>query len=148
MKFLDANVILRFLTRDDERKAQACLALFQRVARGEEEVTFSEAIFTELCYVLSSSRHAYGLNREEIRARLLPLLNLRGLRLRNRRLYLRALEIYVQYPRLDIEDALSIARMEAAGIAEIYSYDSDFDGIPTITREEPRLTASPPVGIA
>ena len=31
MRFLDANVILRYLTRDDEAKAQACYELFQRV---------------------------------------------------------------------------------------------------------------------
>ena len=137
MKFLDTNIILRFLTRDDEEKAQACLALFQRLERGEEEVTLGEAILTELCYVLSSSRHTYRLTREDIRARLLPLLGLRGLRLRNKRVYLRALDLYVQYPRLDIEDALSVARMEALGINEIYSYDTDFDGIPTVARLEP-----------
>lgn len=137
MRFLDTNVILRFLTRDDEDKSQACLALFQRVGRGEEEVTLGEAILTEVCYVLSSSRHTYRLDREEIRARLLPLLGLRGLRLRDKRMYLRALDLYVQYPRLDIEDAVSLARMQTSGLNEIYSYDTDFDGIPTISRLEP-----------
>ncbi len=137
MKFLDTNIILRFLTRDDEQKAMACLALFQRVERGEEEVTLSEAILTEVCHILSSSRHNYRLNREEIRARLLPLLSLRGLRLRDKRLYLRALELYVQYPALDIEDAISASRMQALGIKEIYSYDTDLDDIPNLTRLEP-----------
>ena len=33
MRFLDANVILRYLTRDDEAKAEACYELFQRVQR-------------------------------------------------------------------------------------------------------------------
>lgn len=140
MRFLDTNIILRFLTRDDEEKAQACLALFRRVQRGEEEVTLSEAIVTEVCYVLSSTRHTYRLNREDIRSRLLPLLHLRGLRLRDKRLHLRALDLYVQYPNLDIEDAISVARMEALGITEIYSYDTDFDAIPTITRVEPSLS--------
>lgn len=137
MTFLDTNIILRFLTRDDEEKAQACRALFQRVERGEEEVTLGEAILTEVCYILSSSRHTYRLKREDIRARLLPLLGLRGLRLRDKRLHLRALDLYVQYPRLDIEDAVSVARMEALGLKEIYSYDTDFDNIPTIVRLEP-----------
>lgn len=31
MRFLDANVILRYLTRDDAIKAQACFAMLQRV---------------------------------------------------------------------------------------------------------------------
>jgi predicted nucleic acid-binding protein len=137
MRYLDTNIMLRFLTRDDEEKAQACFALFRRVEGGEEEVTLGEAILTEVCYVLTSSRHSYQLSREDIRARLLVLLNLRGLRLRNKRVYLRALDLYVQYPRLDIGDAVSVARMEALGVKEIYSYDTDFDAITTIIRVEP-----------
>ena len=35
MRFLDTNVILRYLTRDDEAKAEACYQLFQRVGRGK-----------------------------------------------------------------------------------------------------------------
>jgi predicted nucleic acid-binding protein len=35
MKFLDANVILRYLTRDDPKKAENCYELFQKVKRGE-----------------------------------------------------------------------------------------------------------------
>ena len=50
MRFLDANVILRYLTRDDETKARACFALFQRLKRGEERVFTCEAILTEVVY--------------------------------------------------------------------------------------------------
>ncbi len=46
MRFLDANVILRYLVRDDEAKAQACFDLFQRAKRGEEEILTCEAIVT------------------------------------------------------------------------------------------------------
>ena len=35
MKFLDTNIILRFLTRDDVAKADACLRLFRQVQLGE-----------------------------------------------------------------------------------------------------------------
>ena len=73
MKFLDSNVILRYLTRNDEVKARACYELFQRLQRGEEELTTSEAIVAEVIYVLSSPRLPYRLSHEQIRARLLPL---------------------------------------------------------------------------
>src|SRR5688572_12750166 len=68
VRFLDTNVFIRYLTRDDEKKAAACFELFQHVGRGEEQVTTCEAIVTEVVYVLSS-RGSYGLNHAEIRAR-------------------------------------------------------------------------------
>jgi predicted nucleic acid-binding protein len=136
VKFLDTNVILRYLVRDDEGKAEAARTLFQRVDRGEEELTTSETVWAEAVYVLSS-RALYGLPREDIRDRLQPLVAWRGLRLSNRKLVQRALELYADNAFLDFEDALSVAHMEEQGIAEIVSYDADFDSISGITRAEP-----------
>lgn len=136
MRFLDTNIILRYLTRDDEKKAAACFALFQRLKRGEEEVATAEAIVTEVVYVLSSPAH-YRLSHEEIRARLAPIIGLRGLKLPNKRLYLHALDLYVSYPSLDFEDALTVAHMARANIEELYSYDGDFDRVSTVRRVEP-----------
>ena len=138
MKFLDTNVILRYLTRDDETKAQACYELFQRVKKGEEELFTCEAIITEVTYVLSSPRAPYQLSHEEIRSRLLPILTLRGLRLPQKSMYLRALDLYASSPFLDFEDALAVAHMEKRGVREILSYDTDFDRIATIARVEPQ----------
>ena len=129
MRFLDTNVILRFLTRDDEEKAAACFRLFQRVQRGDEEILTCEAVVSEVVYVLSSRRAGYGLNREAIRGRLAPILTLRGLRLPQKRVYLRALDIYAASPFLDFEDALAVAHMERQGISEIVSYDRGFDRV-------------------
>ena len=94
MRFLDTNIILRYLTRDDENKAEACYQLFQRVSRGEEDLFTCEAIITEVVYVLSSSRAPYRLSHEEIRERLAPILTIRGLRLPQKRVYIDALDIY------------------------------------------------------
>ncbi len=137
MRFLDTNVILRYLTRDDEAKAEACYRLFQRAKRGEEELLTCEAIVTEVVYVLSSSRAPYRLSHEEIRARLLPILTLRGLKLPQKRVYLRALDLYASSPFLDFEDALTVAHMEQRGIAGIVSYDKDFDRVTGLQRIEP-----------
>ena len=137
MRFLDTNVILRYLTRDDEAKAEACYELFQQVRRGEEELVTCEAIVTEVVYVLSSPRAPYRLSHEEIRARLVPILTLRGLRLPQKRVYLSALDIYASSPFLDFEDALAVAHMERLGVTEIVSYDRDFDRLPALQRVEP-----------
>lgn len=137
MKFVDTNVFLRFLTRDDETKAEACLRLFQRLDAGLDEATTCEAVLAEVVYVLSSRGSAYNLPAEEIAARLRPLLSARGLKLPNKRMYLRALDLYETYSPLDFEDALAVAHMERQKISAIVSYDRDFDRVTQVSREEP-----------
>ncbi|MDQ2787281.1 MAG: PIN domain-containing protein [Chloroflexota bacterium] len=136
MRLLDTNVIIRYLTGDDPAKAADCRELLQRAARGEEQIRLCEAHLTEVVYILSARAH-YGLGHEEIRQRLILIINLRGLKLPRKKLYRRALDVYALYAALDFEDALAVAYMEADGLAELYSYDRDFDCIPTITRIEP-----------
>ncbi len=143
MRFLDTNVILRYLTRDDEEKAQSCYQLFQRVNRGEEILLTCEAIVAEVVYVLGSPRAGYRLKREEIHARLVPILMLRGLRLPQKQIYINALNIYASSSSFDFEDALAVAHMQQTGITEIISYDKDFDSIPGIHRIEPPLVEVP-----
>ena len=135
MQFVDTNIFLRYLTRDDPEKAQACLNLFQRAARGEITLFTTETIIAEIVYVLSSPR-LYNLSREGIRQRLLPLLTLSGLRMPNRRVVLRALELYESEP-VDFEDALAVAHMAQQDIELIISYDRDFDRFSQIARSEP-----------
>jgi predicted nucleic acid-binding protein len=139
MRYLDTNVILRYLTRDDPVKAQACYEFFQRVKAGEEVVITCEAVIAEVVYVLASTRQ-YQLSRDDIRARLVPILSLKGLHLPLQRVYLQALDVYVENPRLDFEDALLVAHMAKRKVTEIYSYDQGFDKVPAVTR----VTPAPP----
>jgi predicted nucleic acid-binding protein len=135
MQFIDANIFIRHLTRDDPEKAQACLELFQKARQKEITLTTTEAVIAEVVYVLSSKR-LYNLPREEIRRLLYPLLSLPGFKLTNRKMYLRALDLYATYP-IDFEDALIVAQMERQKISEVYSYDRDFDQVAGIIRREP-----------
>lgn len=136
MRYVDANVVIRYLTQDDPAKGAACTALFRRVAAAQEEVTSCEAVIAEIVYVLSS-RSLYGLDRTDIHARLTVLLGFRGFRLRQKQVYLRALDLYAANTMLDFEDALCVAHMENEGVAEILTYDHDFDRVPAVKRAEP-----------
>jgi len=136
VKFLDANIFLRYLVPGDEAKAQACFALFQRVKAGDETVTTSEAVIAEVAYVLRS-RAQYGLAPPEIDVRLHPILSLRSLKLPHKGAYLRALDLWDDYPALDFEDVLTVAHMERLGLADLLSYDTDFDRIHKVQRVEP-----------
>jgi predicted nucleic acid-binding protein len=138
VRFLDTNVILRYLVQDDESKANACYELFQRVDEAREEITTCEAVISETVYVLSG-RGTYDLPRTTVRELLRPILIMPGLKIARKRVYLLALDLFVTYPQLDYEDALIVAHMQDRGIEEVISYDEDFDGVPGTIRREPAV---------
>ena len=135
MRFVDTNIFIRHLTRDDPEKAQACYQLFLSAQRNEVALTTSEAVIAEVVYVLSS-KQLYNLPREQIRVLLYPLLTLRGFKLSGREVYLRALDVYASSD-LDFEDAIAVAHMERHQLSEIHSYDRHFDQMSGVTRLEP-----------
>ena len=136
MKFLDTNIFIRYLTDDDPLQSAACRRLWEQIIQGREDVTTSETIIAEVCYVLSSPR-LYHLSHEEIADRLRPLFSLSSLKLTHKRSFMRALDLYSTHSFLDFEDAMTIAHMEREGIMDVLSYDKDFDRIPGVTRIEP-----------
>ena len=138
MPFLDTNIFLRHLTADDPERAPACLVLFRAIEQRRLVVWTSDLVLAEIVFVLSS-RHTYGLSRETIRDLLLPLIGLPGLKLPHKRIYRRVFDLYTSLP-IDYIDAYHAALMEQRKEPELYSYDTDFDRIPGIARQEPRIT--------
>jgi len=134
--FVDTNIFIRYLTRDDQQKFRACLHLFQQAEQSEIELTTSAEIVSEVVYVLSSK--LYRLPRPSIQATLSKLLGLPGFRLPERSVYFRALSLFATHP-IDFEDCMSVARMEQQGITNIYSYDRDFDRFGQARRREPTV---------
>ena len=134
-RFLDTNILLRYLTNDDDAKARACLELLQRVERGEEEVVTSDVVIAEAVFNLQSPRQ-YGLSKVRIRQLMEPIIAMRGLRLPNKGRYKRVFDLYCS-TRLGFADAYNTAYMEARGVTEVYSYDTDFDRVEGVQRVEP-----------
>lgn len=135
MEFVDTNIFLRYFTQDQHAQAQKCFELFQRVKRKEIQLTTSEAVLAEVVYVLTSPR-VYNQPRTNIRTLLMPMLNLTNLKIPNRQVLIRALELYAN-SNLDFEDALSVAHMEKRELQTILSYDRHFDRVQGIQRKEP-----------
>ncbi len=134
-RFLDTNILLQHLVRENEQKAAGCRELLLRLERGEEVAVATDIVIFEMVYILQSPRH-YGLPRGRIRQLVEPLIALRGLRLPRKSLYARAFDLYCD-TSVSFADAYNAAYMEGRGITEVYSYDSDFDRIPGISRVEP-----------
>ena len=136
LPFLDTNLMIRYLTRDDPSQAQRAKQMIDQVAAGTLQATTSETIIGEIVFVLSS-KALYNLPRVEIRRHVTNILSMKGLRLPYKRMYFRALEVYATNPKLDFADALSVAHMERRKLSTILSFDEDFDSVPGITRQEP-----------
>lgn len=132
-RFLDTNVLLRYFTRDDERKADAALALLQRIEAGEERVVVAHTVIFETVFTLQSF---YKVPRSLIRDLVLSIVTLHGIELANKSIYSEALELYAER-NVSFADAWNAVFMRTNGLLEIYSWDTDFDAMPWLARIEP-----------
>lgn len=134
--FVDTDVIIRLLTGDDLVKQAQAAALFEQVEQGNLMLAAPDTVIADAVFVLASPR-LYHLPRAEVAALLTPLVRLSHFRLQNRSMVLAALSLYGTTAALDFGDALIIAAMQEAGSQTLYSYDTHFDRIPGLLRQEP-----------
>ena len=134
-RFLDANIFLRHLRNDDPVRSPACKALFVQIERGSLEAWSSDLVISEVVFVLSNKR-TYNTPRSDIARHLLRLILLPNLQIANRRIYHRIFELYTSLP-MSYVDCYNAALMEYRKQTEAYTYDTDFDAVPIITRIEP-----------
>lgn len=132
VRFLDANIIIRYVTQDDAVLAQKARAILQRIKDGTVQATTCEAILSECVFVLSSKR-LYHLPRPQVAELLKVIIAFKGLKMAYKRVYQKALDLYAM-TTLDFADALAVAHMERQKITEIYSFDTDFDKIAGLKR--------------
>lgn len=74
--------------------------------------------------------------RERIRDILLPIILLPGLKLTPKRLYRRIFDLYTALP-IDYIDCYHVALIEQRKNPDLYSYDTDFDKVGGLNRQEP-----------
>ena len=136
MIFVDANVFLRALVRPSDEQVQrmhdAAVALFRRAEKGEIELTTSDAVIAEVAFILTSKAH-YHLDPDDAAGRLAAMLRLRGLRMPQKRILLRALDLWTTYPALGFVDVLTASYSQQAGI-ELATFDAHFDRFTDIAR--------------
>ena len=139
-RFLDTNILLRYLVRDNEDQALRAFALLVRVERGQELVETSSLDVFE---VIFSLHRRYRMPRRQIRDLVMPIIVLNGFQLEDKHLFERALNLFIER-NADFADAYNVAVMEERGIDELYSWDADFDRFPGVTRVEPDATDESP----
>lgn len=144
MIFLDANFFLRALTRsprpDVQQMNQIAGDLMRRAERGEVELTTSDAVIAEVAFILTSKAY-YNQTVADAAGRLATLLRLRGIKLHEKRVVLRALDLWAAHPKLGFVDALTASYAQQAE-TELATVDTDFDDLPGISRWHPPTSAA------
>lgn len=108
---LDANVIIRFLTRDHEEHYQKSVEIFSSIERGEVEALLMDFIISEVVYVL---KRIYNHDKEAIASTLKKLLLYQHLYTENKLVTFEALDIYVK-DNIDFADAMLCAKQRLEG---------------------------------
>jgi predicted nucleic-acid-binding protein len=107
---VDTNVLVRLLTRDDERQFQASYSLLER-----EQIYIPDSVVLELEWVL---RYAYGFSAANVCSALRKLLGLRNVHVSNAPLIARTLDWHEA--GLDYADATHLATSQRLPVLKTF----------------------------
>ncbi|HEV8045231.1 MAG TPA: type II toxin-antitoxin system VapC family toxin [Rubrobacter sp.] len=128
--WLDANVLLRFLTGSPPELAGRAARLLEEAQRGEVSLRVHSVVVAETVWVLESF---YGYSKEEISDVLIALVEQPALRVEGAKTVVRALATMAE-GNMDFADALlaETARSRGEGVV---SFDRDFRKLDVEWRE-------------
>ena len=132
-RFIDTNIFLRYLTKDDPVKYEKCRELFKKMVEGKITLATSGIIIAELVWTLLSY---YKVPKAEVIEKISIIVATKGLYIPDKNIITDALVLYGRQ-NIDYIDAYNAVFMKYSKINGIYSYDEDFDNVEGISREEP-----------
>ncbi len=132
--FVDTNVFVRYLTGDDEDKADDVAKLLRKAAKGRVRLITTDIVIAELVWVLSSFyEQPVSVIADLVRA----ILNTEGLKIDGSERIESAVEIFEE-SQIDFIDAYIIGYMRLKNVAALCSYDKKhLSQFPDIKRVEP-----------
>jgi predicted nucleic acid-binding protein len=117
--FAETNLFLRYLTNDVPEQAEAFEKLIQKASRGELELVTNVMVIAELVWTLESY---YRLPRQDIRDKVLAMLNTPGLEVVEEELILPAI-IWYQEKNVDFIDAYNAAWLVEYKLDTVCTFD-------------------------
>lgn len=120
--WLDANIILRYLTRDVPGLASRARSILTSAASGERSLRLATLVVAEVVWTLTS---LYKLDRDEVCDRVGDFVAAPGIEAEERELILGALRT-MKERNVDFVDAYLAEKARAAGEA-VCSFDRDFE---------------------
>lgn len=131
--FVDTNIFLRYLTRDDDAKYARCRDLFADAVEGKTALATSGIVIAELIWTLSSY---YKVPKADIIEKVIIIVSTENLFIPDKDMIAEALVLYGR-KNIDYIDAYNAAFMKHHGVGGIWSYDRDYDLIDEVKRYEP-----------
>jgi predicted nucleic acid-binding protein len=132
-KFVDTNIFLRYLTKDDPSKYERCRTMFKKTLEGEIAISTSGMVIAELIWTLLSY---YKVPKAEVIEKVSVILGTENLFIPEKDVLADALVLYAR-KNIDFIDAYNAVFMKYHGLRQIYSYDEDFEMIEDVERKEP-----------
>lgn len=132
-KFVDTNIFLRYLTRDDVIKYDKCRKIFKKAIDGKIDLITSGMVIAELIWTLLSY---YKVPKVDVIEKISIIVSTENLYIPDKGIITDALVLYGR-KNIDYIDAYNAVFMKSHGLNETYSYDKDFDRVEGIKREEP-----------
>lgn len=132
-KFVDTNIFLRYLTKDDPSKYDMCREVFKKAVKGEIALATSGMVIAELIWTLSSY---YNVPKACVIEKVSIVVGTESILIPDKDIIADALVIYSR-KNIDYIDAYNAVFMKYHGVDEILSYDRDFDRIEDVKRVEP-----------
>lgn len=132
--FVDANIFLRVLVRENEKAHQECLKVIERIKRGEIRAHTATLVVAEISWVLSS---LYRQPKSAVVRSLNSILKLSHLSVSDRYAIGWGMTLYERHAVKFIDAIIASHELLVAGMP-IISYDKDFDklGVKRITPAE------------
>jgi len=130
--FIDTNIFLRYLTKDDPSKYDKCRKIFKKAIEGNAELVTSGIVIAELIWTLLSY---YKVQKADVIEKISIIVNTDNLYIPDKDIITDALVLFGR-KNIDYIDAYNAVFMKHYGFEEIYSYDEDFDAVEGIKRVE------------
>lgn len=131
--FVDTNIFLRYLTKDDPTKYEKCKDIFRKALEGKVALATSGIVITELIWTLLSY---YKVPKADVVELISIIVSTGNLYIPDKDIITDALVLYSR-KNIDYIDAYNAIYMKYQEFNEIYSYDTDLDAVENFKRVEP-----------
>ena len=117
--FIDTDVFLRFLVRDQEKQYERARRLFQKADEGRLKLQTSELVVSELVNTLQTE---YSFSKEQTSEVLEAILSTRNLKVQNSSVIEAAVKLYARYS-IGFVDAYNVALIKRKGTKMMATFD-------------------------
>jgi len=132
--FIDTHVFLRFLTNDVPEQARAVEEILIEAEKGEIDLFTSVLTLAEIVWTLEAY---YDLPRDDVRDKVIAILNTPGLKVEEADILAQAVSLYADL-NIDFIDAYNAVWTKDQDLSDVITFDTKhFNRIPWINAHTP-----------